>query len=76
MLACEPAREPHEVRFMSQFISLRVLASLALGQSKKTSNRETPGTPPAGERSEPSGAEREEPTSASRISVRGIRVQP
>ena len=61
---------------MSQFISLRILASIGLGQSKKTSNRETPGAPPVAEHPELSGAEREEPTSASRISTSRIRVQP
>ena len=35
---------------MSQFISLRILASIGLGRSKKTSNRETPGAPPVVER--------------------------
>ena len=62
---------------MSQFISLRILASIALGRSKKTSNRETPGAPPVLERhAEPSSGEREEPKSASRISVNRIHVQP
>ena len=60
---------------MSQFISLRLLASLGLGRSKKTSNRETPGAPPVAERhAEPAAADREEPTSASRISVNRIRI--
>ena len=60
---------------MSQFISLRLLASLGLGRSKKTSNRETPGTPPVVERhAEPASADREEPASASRISVNRIRI--
>jgi hypothetical protein len=65
---------------MSQFISLRILASIGLGglaRSKSTSNRETPAAPsvaerPAGVR----GAEREEPSSASRISVGRMRVVP
>jgi len=62
---------------MSQFISLRILASIGLGRSKKTSNRETPGAPPVAERhGESAASEREEPTSASRISVNRIRVQP
>ena len=61
---------------MSQFISLRILASIALGQSKKTSNREVPGAPPVSESTgETSGGEREEPKSASRISVNRIRVE-
>ena len=61
---------------MSQFISLRILASLALGRSKKTSNRETPGAPPVVEtRAEPTRAGREEPSSASRISVNRIRIE-
>ena len=70
---------------MSQFISLRVLASLALGQSKEASSGGPPGASSltamgagmgVGERPEPSAAAREEPSSASRISAGGIRVQP
>ena len=61
---------------MSQFISLKILASIGLGRSKKTSNRRTPGAPPVAERaSDSNGGRREEPTSASRISVNRIRVE-
>jgi hypothetical protein len=64
---------------MSHFISLRILASIGLGRSKKTSNRETPCAPPVadragGEQAGGSGS-REEPPSASRISVNRIRVE-
>ena len=59
---------------MSQFISLRVLASLGLGQSKKTSKGHT-APPPV---SEPGGdapaSARDEPSSASRISVNRVRT--
>jgi hypothetical protein len=65
---------------MSQFISLRILASIGLGRSKRTSNRETPSAPPVAERrGEPGSGEREareERTSTSRISVGRIAVLP
>jgi hypothetical protein len=55
---------------MSQFISLRILASLALGHAKEPSSAETPGALPVVDReADPSSVEREEPSSASRISV-------
>ncbi|MGO8992043.1 MAG: hypothetical protein ACLQVI_01855 [Polyangiaceae bacterium] len=60
---------------MSQFISLRILAAMGLGRSKKTSNRETPGAPPVVEGTEIGAGEREEPSSASRLSVNRIRVE-
>jgi hypothetical protein len=61
---------------MSQFISLKILASIGLGRSKKTSSRETPGAPPVVERtSEANDGGREEPASASRISVNRIRIE-
>ena len=55
---------------MSKFISLRILA--ALSKSKKTSNRETPRTPPVSDVREDS---RDEPVSSSRISVNRIRIE-
>lgn len=55
---------------MSQFISLRILASLALGHTKEPSRAETPDAFPVTDGpGEPSGVEREEPSSASRIRV-------
>jgi hypothetical protein len=60
---------------MSQFISLRILASLALGRSKKTSNRETPRAPAVAERrNDSTAAERQEPGSSSRMRIASIRI--
>jgi hypothetical protein len=62
---------------MSQFISLRILASIGLGglgRAKKPSSRETPAAPPVAELAANAG--REEPSSASRISVGRMHVAP
>jgi hypothetical protein len=62
---------------MSQFISLRILASIALGHSKETSRPEAPSAPSLGDRQgEPIRTEREEPSSASPISVNRVHAQP
>jgi hypothetical protein len=60
---------------MSQFISLRVLASLALGRSKKTSKGQTPSPPVVEPRKDAPTSSREEPSSASRIRVNRDRIE-
>jgi hypothetical protein len=54
---------------MSQFISIRLLASLGLGRSKKTSKGQTPSPPAAEPRVDAPTSSRDEPSSASRIRV-------
>ena len=58
---------------MSNFISLRILASLGLGKKRRSLGK-TPVAPPVGDgaREPPT---REEPTSASRISVSRVRIE-
>jgi len=59
---------------MSQFISLRVLASLGLGRSKKTSKGQTPSPPVVEPRVDAPTSPRDEPSSASRIRVNRDRI--
>jgi hypothetical protein len=59
---------------MSKFISLRVLASLGLGRSRKTSKGHTPPPPASKPRADAPASVRDEPSSASRISVNRVRI--
>jgi hypothetical protein len=60
---------------MSQFISLRILASLGLGRSK-VAHRETPKAPAVAERTgDPGARAREEPSSTSRLRVDRVRIE-